>query len=138
MTEKSVDELIADLWHIDSTPLLRLNFGEDESSSREKVTEALVSSIAVESAKKAAAKNRKCPHGKRLSLCKECGGEYLCQHGRVKRQCKHCGGASMCIHKRRIPLCKECGGSALCEHGRQKRQCKLCEVKTGTCSCPTM
>jgi hypothetical protein len=137
MTEKSVDELISDLWHFNSAPSSNPDGREVVSSKLRECTDVLVTSgaaDAVPSTSEASTKT-KCQHGKRLSLCKDCGGEYLCEHGRVKRQCKYCGGASICIHRRRISLCKECGGSALCEHRRQKRQCKLCEVQTGPCSC---
>ena len=51
-----------------------------------------------------------CPHGKRRSTCKECGGSQICEHGRIRSKCKECGGAS------------------ICEHGRQRSQCKACLV----------
>jgi hypothetical protein len=136
MTEKSVDELIADLWHFNPSPFSLPSHNEVESSHRPaNELETPVSAVedTASSKKRVGAKAKKCQHGKRFSLCKECGGEYLCHHGRVKRQCKLCGGASICVHMRRISLCRECGGSALCEHGRQKRQCKLCQVTTGLC-----
>ena len=98
MAEKSVDEMIADLWQQEPQPKASVVLN----------------------------KNTKCRHGKRSALCKECGGEYLCIHGRVKRQCKLCGGVSVCKHGRRAVLCSECGGSGLCQHGKQKRQCKQC------------
>ena len=67
-----------------------------------------------------------CPHGRRRSECKECGGASICEHGRRRSQCKECGGGSMCEHGRRRSECKECGGSQICEHGRQRYQCKEC------------
>ena len=33
---------------------------------------------------------RACPHGRRRTLCKECGGGSICEHGRVRYQCKEC------------------------------------------------
>ena len=33
-----------------------------------------------------------CPHGRRGSQCKECGGTSICEHGRVRSKCKECGG----------------------------------------------
>jgi len=33
---------------------------------------------------------KKCPHGKRKSRCKECGGSELCIHKKQKSQCKEC------------------------------------------------
>lgn len=89
----------------------------------------------------------RCPHGRRRSLCKECGGTGICQHdrrrqrckdcggnqicehNRVKSKCKDCGGSSMCVHKRRRSECRECGGAAICEHQRRRAQCKLCGGK---------
>jgi hypothetical protein len=133
MTEKSVDELIADLWQFQSTaisPQCRTQVSESRSSS---IIEIKKLETAPQKKEPVIRKNQKCPHNKRVSLCKECGGEYLCQHDRVKRQCKLCSGASMCVHGRRVALCRECGGSALCEHGRQKRQCKNCKSTAGTC-----
>ncbi len=132
MAEKSVDELIADLWQFQPTaisPQCCLQVSESHSSNIIEDTET------ASQAKKAPLirKNQKCLHNKRASLCKECGGEYLCHHGRVKRQCKLCSGASMCVHGRRVVLCRECGGGALCEHGCQKRQCKNCKRIAGLC-----
>ena len=68
----------------------------------------------------------KCPHGRRRSTCKECGGASICEHGRRRSQCKECGGASICEHGRVRSICKECGGSQICEHGRQRSVCKEC------------
>ena len=33
-----------------------------------------------------------CPHGRRRSQCKECGGTSICEHGRERSKCKECGG----------------------------------------------
>ena len=33
-----------------------------------------------------------CPHGRRRSQCKECGGSQICEHGRQRHRCKECGG----------------------------------------------
>ena len=49
-----------------------------------------------------------CPHGKRRSECKECGGASICEHGRQRHRCKECGGGSICEHGRRRSTCKEC------------------------------
>ena len=133
MTEKSVDELIADLWQLQSTaisPQCRTKVSDSRSSG---IIANEKAETAPQKKEPVIRKYQKCPHNKRVSLCKECGGEYLCQHDRVKRQCKLCSGASMCVHGRRVALCRECGGSALCEHGRQKRQCKTCKSTAGTC-----
>ena len=73
-----------------------------------------------------------CPHGRRRSLCKECGGSGICEHGRERHQCKECGGASICEHGRQRSKCKECGGSGICEHGRVRYECKECGGK-GIC-----
>ena len=59
-----------------------------------------------------------CPHGRKRSRCKECGGAAICEHGRERSQCKECGGGSICEHGRQRSRCKECGGGAICEHGR--------------------
>ena len=67
-----------------------------------------------------------CPHGKKRSRCKECGGASICEHGRQRHLCKECGGASLCEHGRQRSRCKECGGSEICEHGRQRHRCKEC------------
>ena len=57
-----------------------------------------------------------CEHGvKYRSKCKVCGA---CPHGRRRTQCKECGGASICEHGRLRFQCKECGGASICEHGR--------------------
>ena len=67
-----------------------------------------------------------CPHGRRRSKCKECGGASICEHGRQRPKCKECGGSGICEHGRQRYNCKECGGSQICEHGRRRTQCKEC------------
>ena len=69
---------------------------------------------------------KKCPHGRRRNLCKECGGGGICPHGRRRYQCKKCGGAGICPHNRVRNTCKECGGSSVCPHGRRRCKCKEC------------
>ena len=51
-----------------------------------------------------------CPHGRRPTRCKECGGGSICEHGRQRSVCKECGGGSICEHGRVRSTCKECGG----------------------------
>ena len=67
-----------------------------------------------------------CPHGRKRSICKECGGSSICEHGRQRSRCKECGGGSICEHGRERSKCKECGGSQICGHGRQRSTCKEC------------
>ena len=67
-----------------------------------------------------------CPHGRRRSRCKECGGASICEHGRIRSMCKECGGSQICEHGRQRQYCKECGGVSICEHGRVRSQCKEC------------
>ena len=70
--------------------------------------------------------NSICPHGRRKSCCKDCGGSSICPHRRQKGQCKECGGSSICPHGRQKSYCKDCGGSSICPHGRIKSGCKEC------------
>ena len=66
-----------------------------------------------------------CEHGvKYRSKCKVCSA---CPHGRRRSRCKECGGSGICEHGRRRTVCKECGGGSICEHGRQRYQCKECK-----------
>ena len=67
-----------------------------------------------------------CPHGRRRSQCKECGGASFCEHGRLRSRCKECGGGGICEHGRERSKCKECGGASICEHGRRRHRCKDC------------
>ena len=67
-----------------------------------------------------------CEHGRRRSHCKECGGSNLCEHGRRRSTCKACGGASICEHGKHRKVCRECGGASICQHGRQRHLCKEC------------
>ena len=67
-----------------------------------------------------------CPHQRKRSKCKECGGAEICQHQRIRRTCKECGGADICQHQRIRRTCKECGGAGICPHQRQRSQCKEC------------
>ena len=68
----------------------------------------------------------KCPHGRRRSECKECGGGSICEHDRRRSTCKECGGSQICEHDRRRSLCKECGGGSICEHNIRRARCKEC------------
>ena len=52
-----------------------------------------------------------CPHGRRRSKCKECGGASICEHGRQRYDARSAVGASICEHGRQRHRCKECGGS---------------------------
>ena len=62
-----------------------------------------------------------CEHGvKQRSKCKVCSA---CPHGKRRSRCKECGGGSICEHGRQRSQCKECGGSQICEHDRQRPQC---------------
>ena len=66
-----------------------------------------------------------CEHGvKKRSNCKVCRG---CPHGRRRSRCKECGGGSICEHGRERTKCKECGGGSICEHGRERSKCKECK-----------
>ena len=67
-----------------------------------------------------------CPHGRRKSRCKDCGGKDICHHGVVERACRACGGSDFCPHGRRKALCRDCGGSQVCPHGRQIQYCREC------------
>jgi len=69
----------------------------------------------------------KCPHGKRRTLCKECGGTQLCAHGNRKDYCKECGGSQICVHGKNKRNCKNCGGRNCCEHGKLKQNCQKCK-----------
>ena len=67
-----------------------------------------------------------CEHGvKPRSNCKVCSD---CPHGRKRSLCKECGGSQICEHGRRRSECKECGGSQICEHGRIRSKCKECRA----------
>ena len=70
-----------------------------------------------------------CPHQRRRSQCKECGGAGLCPHQRQRSRCKECGGAGICPHQRIRSQCKECGGAALCSHERIRSRCKVCRAE---------
>jgi hypothetical protein len=67
-----------------------------------------------------------CPHGRKRSYCKECGGKGICEHGRRRTRCKECGWGAICEHGGERSKCKECGGGEICEHGRRRTQCKEC------------
>ena len=71
-----------------------------------------------------------CEHGvKPRSNCKVC---RACPHGRKRSECKECGGASICEHGRRRDRCKECGGKGICEHGRHRHRCNECDFVAAT------
>jgi hypothetical protein len=53
-------------------------------------------------------KQAKCPHHRRRSDCKQCGGASICEHNRRRSVCKQCGGANICEHNRIRSVCKRC------------------------------
>ena len=66
---------------------------------------------------------------KRRKICNTCTDKKnscKCPHNKRKSQCKECGGSQICEHNRTKTTCKECGGSEICEHQKQKRACKQC------------
>ena len=74
-----------------------------------------------------------CKHRRQKASCRECGGSIFCQHGRRKSYCKDCGGVSICEHRRVRFTCRDCGGSSFCQHGRHKTICKICHG-SGICA----
>ena len=80
--------------------------------------------------------NKKCPHGRHQSICKDCGGASICAHGRQGHQCRNCLDMlgkkrkqyikKKCPHGKRKNRCKDCGGKGVCPHDRLKDQCKDC------------
>ena len=52
------------------------------------------------------------------------GTKLKCEHGRKRSVCKECGGASVCEHDMKRSSCKECGGGSICEHDRIRFQCE--------------
>ena len=67
--------------------------------------------------------HKKCEHGRRKGVCKDCGGSQICEHNRIRSRCKDCGGGSICEHGRIRSSCKDCTG---CKHGKRKSECKDC------------
>ena len=50
----------------------------------------------------------KCPHVRRRSQCRECGGRAFCAHGGLRRQCREC---VECGHGKVRAVCAENGGA---------------------------
>jgi hypothetical protein len=70
-------------------------------------------------------------HGRRKAFCVDCGGSALCCHGKPKRTCVKCGGSGICLHGKKRNICIECDGSGLCgkdcvNHGKRKTYCANC------------
>ena len=53
-------------------------------------------------------KQAKCPHNRRRSDCKQCGGPSICEHNRRRSRCKECVGVIICEHNRIRSVCKRC------------------------------
>ena len=89
---------------------------EDDANSDHDVPLAVLAGR-VTKRKRAPPTKGPCEHGvKYRSQCKVCGA---CPHGRRRSKCKECGGSQICEHGRQRHGCKECGGSSICEHGRR-------------------
>ena len=67
-----------------------------------------------------------CEHGRRRSICIECGGTEICEHRRKRSKCKDCGGSEICEHGRQRNCCIECGGKGICKHSKRRSKCKEC------------
>ena len=74
----------------------------------------------------------KCIHGKRKSVCVDCGGGYICPHLKEKSKCRECSPHNYCEHNRRKSECIPCHGSNICIHSKLKHRCKECH---GTSLC---
>ena len=70
---------------------------------------------------------KKCEHGKKVSLCKECGGSGLCEHNKPRYRCLLCGGNSICEHNRVRCECMECRSKKLCKHNIPRQTCPECK-----------
>lgn len=86
--------------------------------------------------------NSKCEHGKRKTMCKECGGGSICKHktyrnvciicsgcshNKIKRFCIDCDGVSTCPHNKIKRFCIDCDGSRICKHKLRVSRCKDCD-----------
>src|SRR5271155_2534098 len=69
---------------------------------------------------------KKCPHGRRKYICKECKGSSLCEHGRQRHYCKECCGAGICEHNLHRGQCRRCNGNQFCEHEHLRHYCSIC------------
>ena len=68
-----------------------------------------------------------CPHGRKRSQCKLCGGGGLCQHGNQKSRCLPCCTGLCPLHPTVLKInCKVC---TKCIHNKRKQQCKMCTKK---------
>jgi hypothetical protein len=72
---------------------------------------------------------KKCPHGKRKSRCKDCGGNAICDHKILRIDCRNCGGTrvSKCHHGFSKKICKICNPQIVCQHSRIKYRCDTCK-----------
>ena len=64
----------------------------ESSSLQHACLEAVKSRRGGDAAAGGAAKRQRsvCPHSRKRSTCKECGGASICQHQRIRRRCKEC------------------------------------------------
>jgi hypothetical protein len=53
-------------------------------------------------------KHKRCVHGKRRGICRDCGGGSFCKHNRQRQTCKPCRGGSVCEHNRLRHACSVC------------------------------
>ena len=71
-------------------------------------------------------------YGKRATGCIECNDTAKiyaergkCPHGKRKSKCRECGGASICSHRREKSKCRECGALRFARR-KAKNTCKIC------------
>lgn len=53
--------------------------------------------------------------------------EKKCNHGRKKYLCRDCKGGGICEHLKQKTFCKICKGSGICDHGNNRYICKECK-----------
>ena len=75
-----------------------------------------------------------CPHGRRRTMCRICGGRSLCEHKNQRNHCAACRGQgikkhSFCRHNRQRSRCVKCQGVGICEHKRERYRCSICKAK---------
>ncbi len=73
---------------------------------------------------------KKCPHGRRKYICRECKGSSLCEHDAQRHYCKKCHALGrkthICEHGLHRQQCRRCNGNQFCEHRKMRIQCSIC------------
>ncbi len=66
---------------------------------------------------------------KNCKICISQRGRY-CPHLRKRTVCKDCGGGSYCVHDKLKTMCRDCDLEFICVHKNHRTDCRICSPES--------